>query len=109
MVCENWFAYAPEATAASTASTAVVRATWSVHLRPADSDSAAAASAPTLSAGIAMEAMLLLRRAPAEALGRPPDPVLAYLSAPLALQPCRHSSAATSSSSVSPAAAWARC
>src|SRR6266851_2753331 len=105
MVRENWFAYAPEATAASTASTAVVRATWSVHLRPADSDSAAAASAPTLSAGIAMEAMLLLRRARTEALGRPPDPVLAYLSAPRALPPCRKSSAATSSSSVAHAAA----
>src|SRR6267143_252910 len=54
-------------------------------------------------------AMLLLGRGWAEAFGRPPGPVLAYLSAPRALPPCRHSSAATSSSSVSPAAAWARC
>src|SRR6266852_6277755 len=53
--------------------------------------------------------LVVLRRARTEALGRPPDPVLAYLSAPRALPPCRKSSAATSSSSVSPAAAWARC
>src|SRR5437868_14305435 len=54
MVCENWFTYWPEETAASTARTAVVRAAWSIHfLRRAS-----ASAAVSLSTGIAISEIL---------------------------------------------------
>src|SRR3954451_5927816 len=120
MVRENWLAYCPEETAASTASTAVVRAAWSSQCRlaaasPKEPWTCAAGAVASLSAGVAIGPILPAHNGAPQKTKRLPRPpghratVFQVAGIRDVSSSCIAPADDTSSWGDWPAAAWARC